>query len=57
MIFKVEDGTDYNVGDVLYGVPYHICPTVALHDRATIVENNHIVAYWNTISRNRKITI
>jgi D-serine deaminase-like pyridoxal phosphate-dependent protein len=57
MVFKVEDGKDYNVGEVLYGVPYHICPTVALHDRATIVENNSIVEYWNTVSRNRKITI
>jgi len=57
MVFNVEDGKEYNVGDVLYGVPYHICPTVALHDRAAIVENNNVVEYWNTLSRNRKITI
>lgn len=57
MVFTVEGGNDYNVGDVLYGIPYHICPTVALHDRAAIVENNNVVAYWNTLSRNRKITI
>ena len=25
------------VGDVLYGVPYHVCPTVALHREAVTV--------------------
>lgn len=57
MVFKVSEGRSYNVGDVLYGVPFHICPTVALHDRAAIVKNGKIADYWNNISRNRKITI
>ena len=57
MVFRIDDGKGYAIGDVLYGVPYHICPTVALHDRAVIVENNKAVEYWNTFSRNRKITI
>jgi D-serine deaminase-like pyridoxal phosphate-dependent protein len=57
MVFKVIDGQSYNLGDVLYGVPFHICPTVALHDRAAVVRNNNITDYWNNVSRNRKITI
>ena len=27
------------MGDALYGVPYHVCPTVALHREAVIIEN------------------
>jgi D-serine deaminase-like pyridoxal phosphate-dependent protein len=57
MVFKVEPGRTYNVGDVLYGVPFHICPTVALHDKAAVVNNERITDYWNTSSRTRKITI
>jgi D-threonine aldolase len=57
MVFKVAEGESFEVGDVLYGVPFHICPTVALHDRAAVVENNKITGHWNNISRNRKITI
>ena len=57
MVFKVDDGRSFNVGDVLYGVPFHVCPTVALHDRAAVVKNNNITDYWNNISRSRKITI
>lgn len=57
MVFKVGEGRSYEVGDVLYGVPYHICPTVALHDRAAIISDNKITGYWNNVSRTRKISI
>jgi len=57
MVLKVEDGKEYAVGDVLYGVPYHICPTIALHDRVAFVEDHQMNGYWATLSRNRKITV
>jgi len=57
MVMQVEGVNDYSVGDVLYGVPFHICPTVALHQRPAIVKDKHVVEYWDTISRNRLITI
>jgi D-serine deaminase-like pyridoxal phosphate-dependent protein len=57
MVLKVEDDQVFQVGDVLYGIPYHVCPTVALHDQSAIVENHLVVKYWETLSRNRRITI
>jgi D-threonine aldolase len=56
MVFKCN-GKDYEVGFTLYGVPHHVCPTVALHDHATVIERQQVSDVWNTISRNRKITI
>jgi len=55
----VDAGKDhtYKVGDVLYGLPYHICPTVALYERAITIENNRISGEWRNIARDRKITI
>jgi D-threonine aldolase len=50
-------GKQYEIGDVLYGVPHHVCPTVALHERACVVENNSVTDYWINNSRNRKITV
>ncbi len=47
----------YKIGDVLYGLPYHICPTVALYERAITIENNTISGEWRNIARDRKITI
>ena len=57
MVLRIEDNTMFNVGDLLYGVPYHVCPTIALHDRSAVAENNMVVKYWETLSRNRRITI
>jgi D-serine deaminase-like pyridoxal phosphate-dependent protein len=55
----VDAGKDhhYKVGDVLYGLPYHICPTVALYERAITIEDERITGEWRNIARDRKITI
>lgn len=57
MVLQVEGKNTFAVGDVLYGVPFHICPTVALHQRPAVIENHRLTTYWDTLSRNRVITI
>ncbi len=57
LIAKVPDASIYKVGDVLYGAPIHICPTVALYERAVVIENNQAVGEWKVIARDRKITV
>jgi D-serine deaminase-like pyridoxal phosphate-dependent protein len=57
LVLKIAKGTSVKVGDVFYGVPHHICPTVALHEFAYVIENNKMTGTWTTISRKRKITI
>ena len=57
MVLQVNDNHKYRVGDVLYGVPYHICPTVALYQNPAVVTEGVVSEYWNTQSRSRAITI
>ena len=57
LVLKVTDSSAFKVGDVLYGVPVHICPTVALYEKAFIVENNEAVTKWAVIARDRKINV
>jgi D-serine deaminase-like pyridoxal phosphate-dependent protein len=57
LVIKVPDSTIFKPGDVLYGVPSHICPTVALYEKALVVESNKIVGAWEVIARKREITI
>jgi len=57
LVVQVRNWENLHVGDVLYGVPYHICPTVALYDEAVIVENRNVVDRWDVIARKKKITI
>jgi len=52
---QVPDSTRYKIGEVLYGVPVHICPTVALYDQAIVVQNNKVSGTWNVIARKRAL--
>lgn len=40
-------------GDVVYGVPGHICPTCALHKELVAVEDGQIVGAWSVRARDR----
>ena len=57
MVLKVPDSSLFSLGQVLYGVPWHICPSVALYDKAWLVENNKVVGFWKVIARTREISI
>jgi D-serine deaminase-like pyridoxal phosphate-dependent protein len=57
LVAKAPEGHSYKPGDVLYGLPYHICPTCALYERAIVIENNEVEDEWKIIARDRKITI
>ncbi len=57
LVLKVPDAAAYTIGDVLYGVPMHICPTVALYERALVVKDHLAVEEWKVVARDRKINI
>lgn len=57
LVIETSHAGDYSVGEALYGVPYHICPTVALHHDAVIIENGRATQRWNVAARDRMLTI
>jgi 3-hydroxy-D-aspartate aldolase len=57
LVIETHRATDLAVGDCLYGVPRHICPTVALHAEAVVVRNGRAVARWKITARDRRLTI
>lgn len=57
LVLKVNDSSQYKIGDVLYGIPTHICPTIALYEKAIVVENNKAISTWKVIARDRTISI
>ena len=56
LVIEVKHWDSINVGDVLYGIPYHICPTVALYDEANVIVDGNPVEKWNIVARKKKIT-
>lgn len=57
LVLKVENAALYPVGTVFYGVPKHICPTVALYEKAYVAAHNAVTANWRVIARDRQIII
>jgi D-serine deaminase-like pyridoxal phosphate-dependent protein len=57
LVVKIKDSSKYQIGDVWYGLPWHICPTVALHQELQVVEDGFIEKQWQVEARNRKISI
>jgi D-serine deaminase-like pyridoxal phosphate-dependent protein len=58
LVVKTKEAVgDIRVGDVFYGVPYHVCPTIALYERAFTVVDGWVSGEWHTVARDRKLTI
>lgn len=53
LVLKTEDAKNLKSGDLLYGFPWHICPTVAMHAKAGIVYNRNVTEFWEIASRHR----
>jgi D-serine deaminase-like pyridoxal phosphate-dependent protein len=57
LVIKVPQGREPKIGEVLYGVPYHVCPSVALHDEAQVIAGGESIAVWPVVARKRRISI
>jgi D-serine deaminase-like pyridoxal phosphate-dependent protein len=55
----LEAGMDHSFkpGDILIGIPYHICPTVALHESLHQVQKEAVTGEWKVAARRRKINL
>jgi D-serine deaminase-like pyridoxal phosphate-dependent protein len=47
----------FGVGHCFYGVPWHICPTVALYAEAVIVKEGRAQGTWKIAARDRRLTL
>lgn len=54
---SAEQWHQLKVGQELYGVPYHVCPTVNLYDEAYVIENHRQQEVWEVLGRKRRIEI
>jgi D-serine deaminase-like pyridoxal phosphate-dependent protein len=57
LVVETEHADEFPVGTCLYGIPRHICPTVALYSEAVVVENGVATKRWKVVARNRALTV
>ncbi len=53
LVISTSASDDLNIGQVVYGIPTHICPTVALHESAGVVQAGKVDSFWEITARNR----
>lgn len=47
----------YRPGDEIFAIPTHVCPTVALHRSAYVIENGQIAGRWEIAARDRVLNL
>lgn len=49
-----SESSGLKIGDIIYGIPWHICPSVALYDRMVVVDGNgNVTGNWMIPARSR----
>jgi D-serine deaminase-like pyridoxal phosphate-dependent protein len=57
MVIRASEAEKMSVGDPVYAIPFHICPTVDRFDIVSVVTDSKVTGQWSVEARKRKITI
>ena len=57
LVLETDQAARFPVGTVLHGIPWHICPTVALHSHVHVATAGRASAIWPVVGRARFISI
>ena len=57
LMLKTPRAEQFQPGDELLAIPWHICPTTALHKQVYVVSAGRLVARWDVAARDRWLTI
>jgi len=56
LVLRTPHAAQLPPGSLLYGLPYHICPTTALYDEVWHVEQHRATGRWPVTARHRQLT-
>ena len=57
MVLETPRAEAWPVGTVVYALPWHVCPTVALYEEVVVVRAGRAVERWPVAARRRRITV
>jgi D-serine deaminase-like pyridoxal phosphate-dependent protein len=57
LVIEMESADTYKPGDILYGIPWHICPTVARYPFVYVIRDHAVTETWNVDARDRMISV
>jgi len=53
LVISVEDSSELSPGDLVYALPTHICPSIALHEQVYVIKEQQVLETWKVGARNR----
>ena len=57
MVIRTPEAEKMKIGDQVYAIPWHICPTVDRFDVVSVVSESKVTGQWTVEARKRKVTI
>jgi D-threonine aldolase len=57
LVLRSRGAADLRPGDCQLAIPWHICPTTALHKWVHVVAEGHVVERWEVLARDRWLTV
>lgn len=57
LVIKTASAAYVEPGTYLYGIPWHVCPTVSKHSRAYTINDGRVTGEWTIDARDWKINI
>lgn len=57
LVLETGDAKDFAVGDLLFLIPGHVCPTVSLYDEALVVDPAGATWTWRIVARSRRLSV
>lgn len=57
LVLETPREREFRVGAVLYGIPWHVCPTVALHSEVFVVKGGRVDGTWKIAARARRLSV
>ncbi|RFC45782.1 MAG: pyridoxal phosphate-dependent [Verrucomicrobia bacterium] len=57
LVLDTVHASKFQVGSVLHGIPWHICPTVALYGTVQVASQGRVTEEWPVLARARRLSI
>jgi D-serine deaminase-like pyridoxal phosphate-dependent protein len=57
LVIETDAAERLQLGDVIYALPAHVCPTSALHQFAYVIDKGQVVDRWDIAGRDRVLTV
>lgn len=57
LVLERPGGFDLSIGQGIFGIPWHVCPSSALHREMVVVRDSRIDVPWKVVARDRRLTV